>query len=801
MKTKFSGILTLLLALVVQLSFAQTKTITGVVTDDTGLPLPGATVLIKGTSSGTQTGFDGDYTIEAATGQVLTYSYVGFDTKEVTVGASNSINVRLAAGSTLEEVVIIGSSTSSLEKSSVAQYTVSAESIEARPNASFVQTLSGQVPGLSISTASGQPGANSTVRIRGVSSINGDTEPLFIIDGAPVDQDNFRSLNPNEIASVTVLKDAGATSIYGNRGANGVIIIKTKTGTFGSGLQMQYTGQVNTSTLQGNDYDLFEASGLLAFEKANETGFGNTLTDAEIAAFPNFNWQDYFFDTAITQQHTLSISKGGENISTFVSLGFTDQEGLLRGSSLKRFNLRTNLSGKSENEKFNYRLSLSTNYSKSDEPNNLGTGAVNRNPILGAYQSVPYLSIGDYVSGQDLLDNFDGTFTVTPLLLVDRLRTFERFDEEIKIIGSFDTSYKITDDITASALMSFDLQEEFALRSEGPTSFNALLFAQNGNDTPGFQQENYNRSFSYNQLTSLNYNKELGKHTINVGLFTEYFKAHFKNFGYFQEGLNPLTFSSGDGSGFVADNSDNDFFVDTANANILESGLFSYFTRADYDFDSKYGITGTVRRDASSRFADTNRFATFYSVAARWNIGNEAFMQNSAFDLLKLRASYGTNGNQNVNGSGLFTGLTLTNTLFATGIGYQAANALGLSVIGNNDLKWETVTTTNIGIDFEVFNSRLRGSLDVYDKATTDLYIQQPVSAVNATTTLNVNSGELNNRGVDLNLSLVALRPTDDNDFGLLSASNLGISVSVFVGVHASSKSLDRLKLPKLSGF
>ncbi len=767
MKTKFSGILTLILALVVQLSFAQEKTITGTITDDSELPLPGVNIIVKGTNTGTQSDFDGNYSISASEGQTLTYSYVGFETIQRKVGASSTMDVEMKPGSVLEEVVIIGNKTSSLEKSSVSSYSLSSETIQNRPNASVVQTLSGQVPGLSISTNSGQPGANSTVRIRGVSSINGDTEPLFIIDGAPVDQDNFRSLNPNEIASVTVLKDAGATSIYGNRGANGVIIIKTKSGQFGSELVMNYNGQVNVSTLQGNDYDLMTARELLAFEKANDTGFGATLSDSEIANYREFNWQDYFFDTAITESHTLSMSKGGENISTYISLGFHDQEGLLRGSSLKRFNLRTNIAGKSSNERFSYRLNMSTNYSTSDEPNNIGTGAVNRNPILGAYQSVPYLSIDDYVSGQDLLDNFDGTFTVTPLLIVDRLRNFNRFDEELKIIGSFDTSYELTDNLTASTILSMDLGQETALRSEGPESFNSLLFAETGNDTPGFQQENFNRRFTFNQLTSLNWNKEFGKHTVNVGAFTEYFKAHFKNFGYFQEGLNPLTFSSGDGSGFIGDNADNDFFVDTANANILEAGLFSYFGRADYDYDSKYGITGTIRRDASSRFNQSNKWATFYSVSGRWNIGNESFMDSSPFDLLKLRASYGNNGNQDVTGGGLFGGLTLTNSLFATNPGYQGANALSLSVIGNDDLKWETVTTANVGLDFEVFNKRLRGSVDFYEKTTTDLYIQQPISAVNAVTLLNVNSGELKNKGVDVNLAYTLFRSLKNNGFNL----------------------------------
>ncbi len=763
MKTKFSGILALLLVLVVQLSFAQQKTITGTVNDDSGLPLPGANVIIKGSNTGTQTDFDGNYSISAATGQTLMFSYVGFDTQEIAVGASSSINVNMAAGNSLQEVVIIGNVNSTKEKSSSATFTLSAETIEARPNASFVQTLSGQVPGLNISTASGQPGANSTVRIRGVSSINGDTEPLFIIDGAPVDQDNFRSLNPNEIASVSVLKDAGATAIYGNRGANGVIIIKTKSGKFNSKLKMTYTGTVNVASLQSNDYNLMDSQELLTLEKERNSGLGATLTDEEIAGYDTFDWADYFFDPAITTSHTLNVSNGGDNIASFLSLGFHDQEGLLKQSSLKRFNIRANVNGNSENDKFSYKLNLSTNFSRSDEPNSIGSGAINRNYVLGAYQSVPYLSDADYTNGEALLSPL--SFVNTPLFLIDRLNTYTRYEEELKMIGSLQGSYKLTDNLTASAILSSDYQDQNLVRAEGPTSFNALLFAESGNDTPGFQQQQYTRQFAFNQLTSLVWNKEFDKQSLNVGLYSEYFKAHFYTYGFFNEGLNASTFFPGDGSAFVDDNADNDFFVDPVNANIAESGLFSYFTRVDYDYDTKYGVTGTFRRDASSRFAESNKWGNFYSIAARWNISNEAFMENSIFDVLKLRASYGTAGNQDVTGGGLFGGLNLTQSLFATTGGYQGANSLQLSQIPNTDLKWETVTSTNVGIDFELANRRVRGSLDGYQKVTTDLFLNQPISSINATTVLNVNGGEMQNTGVDLALAYDFIRSTNEGGF------------------------------------
>lgn len=226
--------------------------------------------------------------------------------------------------------------------------------------------------------------------------------------------------------------------------------------------------------------------------------------------------------------------------------------------------------------------------------------------------------------------------------------------------------------------------------------------------------------------------------------------------------MDPKTTSPGDGAGFVGDNSANDFFTDNANATIRNAGLFSYFSQADYDYDAKYGITGTIRRDASYRFAGSNRWGTFYSVAGRWNISNEAFMDNSVFNVLKLRASYGTAGNQNINGSGYFSAPDLTQNFFATGGGYAGLNSIFLSQIGNTTLKWETVTQSNVGLDFELFNRRLRGSVDGYMKETTDLFQSTPVSAINSVTFLDANTGTLKNTGVDLSLNYDLIRGGED---------------------------------------
>lgn len=756
MKTKTANLSVLLLMLVTHFIYAQEKSISGTVTSSLdNLPLPGVSVIVKNTSTGVQTDFDGNYTITASVGQTLVFSYLGMKNTEVVIGANSTINVQMEEDiSSLQEVVVEGYRTRPKEKSVVSSVTVTAESIEGRSNASVVQSLSGQVAGLDISTANGQPGANSLVQIRGVSSINGNTEPLFLMDGIPINEDNFRSLNPNDIASVSVIKDAAGTAIFGSRGANGVIVIKTKRGSKGSGLQIKYTGIQSYTSLQGHDYNFLSTPEYLRLERDRNVGRGGTgganggpLTDAEIAAQPQTDWINFFLRTAQTQSHNLSLTQGGENSSMFTSLGYFNQEGILRNTGLQRFNIRNNVSGSSKNDKFNYNSSFTVNYSKNDLAGNVGGTGVNRNPFYGANSSLPYFTPEDYPGGAVLAQSFQ--FAFVPLYIIDRLRTYSLLEEEVKIIAGFSADYKLTNNLTAKINMGGDYENIVFLQAEGPDSRNALRFAENGNTTPGFQDQQTTRNFSFNSTTSLNYSKSFGKHTVDAGAYIDYFKAHLRTFGFRARGLNPRTFALGDGSGFVGDNPDNDFFVDTANANRLDAGLFSYFGNADYDYDSKYGISATIRRDASYRFATTNRWGTFYSVGARWNVSNEDFMANSVFNDLKLRASYGTTGNQRITGNSYFSGADLPFSFFGTGQGYGGTNAIFSNQIGVNTLKWEEVTQANIGVDFSLFSNRLRGSIDVYSKKTEDLFQPLPISLVNGQNSVSANVGEVTNTGID----------------------------------------------------
>lgn len=781
MKSKFTWIFTLFMAFFIQLAFAQEKTVSGTVTDSQGAPLPGVFVQVEGTSVSTTTDFEGNFSIKASVGQKLSFSYLSTPPVVVTVDAKNEYSVQVQ-DEVIEEVKVnTGYRSMAKATTTVAQSTVTAKTIENRPNANFMQTLQGQVPGLNISTGSGQPGANSTVILRGYGSINGNVEPLYVIDGVPLNADNFKSLNPNDIETITVLKDAGATSIYGNRGANGVIVVKTKRGSFNAPLTIKYSSNAGFSKMQGEDYNIMNSQQYLGLQKQMGLGFGSTLTDEEIAAYPvSTNWKNQFFQTGVYQNHTINMTSGGENLSSFTSINYFDQEGIVKGTSLQRFSFRNNLAGKSANDKFNYTSSLTVNYSVTNQlaASAEGSSFINTNPVLGALQGAPFISPSWYTNGADLAAAYQadpsdgpvtlggvyaytpGTLVITPLMLLDRIKgnNYVNETDEIKSVANMQGSYRITDDLTLGATFGMDYTDQKGLSYNSPESFNSYVWwpESAGYEYRGSQSESYLRQVLFNVNTNLNYNKTFGDHTIDASVFTEYFKGHYKTFGYTQEGLDPKVSGPDNGNGYQVMDPNSEFpayYVPTVASSKVTAGLFSYFGSADYDYKTKYGFNATLRRDASYRFSETNKWGTFWSVSGRWNIDKEDFMDGSVFDQLKLRASIGTAGNQNITGQSIFGDPTLSRTIYATGIGYSNQNAYVIGQLGNNNLKWETIGQTDIGVDFGLWRNRLRGVVDFYSKTTKDLYLDTPLSAVTGFPSINANNGELSNKGVELQVS------------------------------------------------
>ena len=770
MRSKFTWIMTLLLVFFVQIGFAQNKQVNGVVKTEFGDPIPGATVTLIGTNQGTDTDLEGKYTLSVKKGDKVRVDYLGYKSTTITVTDANILNVTLFEdeGEIIDEVIVDTYRTTSKPKSNVAASTVTAKTIEGRPNASFIQTLQGQVPGLNISTGSGQPGSsNTSVILRGIGSINGNVEPLYVIDGMPMGSANFRSINPNDIENVTVLKDAGATSIYGNRGANGVIVVTTKRASYEQDLQIKYVGTVGVSTLQKHKYDLMNGPELMAFEnltQKNKVRWNNT----QIRNAYDTDWMDYFFRDAIIQNHTLTFAGGSKNINQFTSVGYTEHEGTLKNTDLKRFNFRSNLSGKSNDNRLTYNTSITANYSRNRQAVNLGTGSVNYNPALSAIRGIPYFSPEQYDPNDpwgSIVDGKNGVYMssqnnanlvkLAPLLIVDQLHNFKNYTDEFKAIANAGINYDLGKGFSIGTNLGIDYTDQLQTMYESPYAFNSELFKEDDQEYLGWEREVKSRIASFNSTTNLKWNKTFAeKHDLKTGLYLEYLKSHYIGSSLQQNGLDPIFSGPGFGSGWIADQTSNDYYVPNISKSTQESGLFSYFGMVDYDYDTKYGASLTLRRDASFRFANENRWGTFWSAAARWNIDREDFMEGSIFNELKLRGSYGTAGNQDIVGSGLFGGASLFREKYAlSGISYNDNPTIFISNIPNPNLRWETIEQANVGLDFGMWNSRLRGSVDVYQKTTKDLYQSRPMSAIHGGASIADNIGSMRNRGVELILA------------------------------------------------
>lgn len=769
MRSKFKWIFTLLLAFSMQFSFAQEKSISGTVNEG-GLPMPGVTVMVKGSTSGTQTDFDGKYTIKAKQGETLEFSFVGFKTKSVVIGTSNTINVTLEDGTEIETVEVVSTGydrTSTKAATNSAVTTVGAKQIENRPNASFLNSLQGTAPGLTILSSSGSPGSSKIdMYIRGFSSINAATEPLIVIDGVPTNGNQFRNLNQNDIETISVLKDAAATSVYGNRGANGVLVVTTKRAKYGSSLSFTYDVITGVNTMPSNNYNLANSAELLEIEARR--GMRTPQEVAELSKI-NTDWNDVFFGTDLTQQHNLGISFGSENTSNYISLGYFEQGGLVPGTDFKRFTLRNNFNGKSNDNKFTYSSQIALGYSKRNQLLQETNSGVNnnliQNPLLGSLMGLPYIAPNSFQSGQELYDAIGTDFNAGNAIYVleDNLKSgyMPNFRTESSIMANISASYKLSDNFTLTNKTAVDYKENGLLNARAPWSYLAIAVRESrGEEFGGHETIGTTKDFTFTNIASLGFSKIYNEnHTVSANVYMEYMKAHYLMSQQTQDGLNPKVYTPGSGQGYIEFTPSNpESYISTAAASKIDAGSLSYFATADYDYKEKYGFGAVVRRDASYRFIEDFKWGTFWSVAGRWNIDQEAFMENSGIDMLKLRVSYGTQGNQNVlapayGSNPLFTGAALVRQLNATGAGYNdVLGAYYTGSLANPFLQWEEITQSNIGLDFKVLNNRLEGNIDLYSKQTDKLYNSINTSAIVGQYSYSGNNGKLRNSGIELML-------------------------------------------------
>ncbi|HCN50946.1 MAG TPA: SusC/RagA family TonB-linked outer membrane protein [Chryseobacterium sp.] len=664
----------------------------------------------------------------------------------------------------IEEVVVLGySKTSTKAKSTTSTVTVGAETLENRPNISVLNSIQGTAPGIVINSGSGSPGSGKfNILIRGMSSLNGSTDPLYVVDGVITSGSQFRNLNSYDIETFSILKDAQATAIYGNRAANGVVVITTKGGKFNSGLRVSYDALTSFSTMPEPDYNMSNGRQLLQVQKNANSGFGRTLTQDQINNWAiDTDWKKQFTRVGISQQHNLAITAGGENINNFLSLGYLDSEGNVKSTDFKRFTLRNNLNGKSKDGKLTFSAIMGLGYSKrnqlDDETNDGISNNVLQNPLFGSILSPTYVAPSPYANGQDLYNAIKGnTAGNRAWILQDNINggIRNRFTE-LSISTNANVNYKITDYLSVGNRTGIEYKEYeriFARSANGYLAVNGA--AGQGAKYGGFETFDTTKDLTFNSITNISFNKSFGDHTISAAAYMDYIKVHVNNNTQTQNGLNPLQWQFGAGTGYIPFNPDTpNIYRPTVSGSKVTAGTLAYFGTLDYDYKDKYGISGVVRRDGSYRFLPTNRWETFWSVAARWNIDKEDFMANSGFRLLKLRGSIGTTGNQNL-------GLTANNANPLAlrpnnyidrynGIsGYQ--NILGYQFVNlaNPYLRWEQVKQTNVGVDFN-YKGIVEGSFDYYQKRTTRMFNDIPRSAVTGQYTIRGNDGILDNKGVE----------------------------------------------------
>ena len=689
----------------------------------------------------------------------------------------------------IKEVVVLGyNRTATKPKDVTASTTVTAEKFENRPTTSFLNSLQGEAPGLTINATSGQPGSGKIdVIIRGIGSLSAGSEPLYVIDGIISNATQFRNLNDTDIASASILRDAAATSIYGNRAANGVIVITTKTGRYNSPMKLSYNVSTGINLLPQNKYKLNDSKQALKLEQMAGSGIGAGLTDAAIENYagPNTNWRDVFFSPGFTQKHDVSLSVGGDKVNLYSSLGYMDQTGIVpETSDFKRFTFRNNLNGKSANDRFNYgaqvALSYSTRHQLDEETNNAIRNNSIQNPLHGSYAGLPYIQSGQYATGMDLFNaigtNFNGGKNI--FVLEDILKnTMPNKRNETGILTNLNLSYKLTDDLTLGNKSGVDYKYSETNFARAPWNYLAIATANGagskdaannvilaGKDVmPGFEDMAKGNEFNFNSITSLLYNKLLGdKHTISAGVYIDYLKVHYNATSQRRSGLDERSWVFGAGTGYAPplyfDNGTSApivYYVPNASANKITAGGLAYFATVDYDFDDKYGVSGLIRRDGSYRFVDENKWATFWSIAGRWNIDKENFMEGSGIDMLKLRGSYGVMGNQNIIAAAagtnpMLVGTNLVREVYLTGNGYDnLSNAIGFGGLTNPYVQWEVIKQANIGLDFMFLNKRLEGNIDVYSKRTDKLYNNVNLSAVTGSYGIMGNNGELENKGIE----------------------------------------------------
>jgi len=749
--------------------------ITGTVTDSAGEPIIGANVVEKGTTNGTVTDFNGGFSLTVAERAVLTISYIGYTNREVTVGSQRAFSIRLQDDTqALEEVVVVGYGTQKRSDVTTAVASVSSDNLKERAAMNFGEAIAGQVAGVQIQQTNGSPGGEGlTVRVRGVGSITQSNDPLYVVDGYPMEGGAFRLLNPSDIESIQILKDASSTAIYGSRGANGVVIISTKKGKAGKpvvrlnayvGFQqrekevkMMNRDQYVEWFIDGRNQAWLDANVIAAdpdksphtINDSNERralypsastqymipdgtgGYKYNFHDpASVAQMEDNNWQDLLFRNAMIQQYELSVSGGSENTQYTFSGSYIDQEGIVLNTAYERFNFRTSINSK-VSEKFSVGMSLMAYTTNGKEQAN-GKDA----PVMYALNLPPIFP----------LRNEDGTYgsmvrnpeilagdVANPIGIAEQVYNKRR---RYGWLGTIFAEWEIIKDLKFRVGVNGGIQDNINKvfrasnidfdASKAPRPAEAVNERWTDRDWVIENTLSYNKTFIEKHVLSALVGYTTQKHTYE----------HMR----------------GEARGFANDN------IQTLNAGTMYAltsdesaySMISYLGRINYVFDNRYLLTTTLRRDGSSRFGSNKKWGTFPSVSLGWRISQERFMQEiTQVSDLKLRASFGISGNNRI-GNYSSIGLLATG-FYPTGDALQ--NTVNPNTMPNNDLGWEKTRQYNLGFELGLFDNRVRLEADFYDSRSIDLLLNVPVPTITGYSTQMQNIGKVQNRGMEYVLS------------------------------------------------
>jgi TonB-linked SusC/RagA family outer membrane protein len=779
---------------------AVASPIKGKITAENGDPLVGASIVVKGTTNGTITDIDGNYSLSVADPKaILVVSFVGFDAQEIALNGQTELNITLKESGALSEVVVIGYGTQKKSQTTGAISSLNARQLTEMPVTNVAQALQGRVAGVDVVQSGSKPGSVPTIRVRGRRSFRASNDPLYVVDGVPLagtpatpenlgisstgGSSGYEDLNPNDVQSIEVLKDATSTAIYGSRGANGVVLITTKRGALGANGKRKTTVSYDNYFGQSqvlNKLNLFSGTEFAEYVRESRRGvaagsiykdingvpvpsgvkddFADSKVDvfdpivlAGIKAGRNTQYQDLMLRQGSMQNHSIGVQGGDERTAFYISGSYFNDQGVSPGLDYSRMSIRANIDHQI-NDRFKVGISsfgmLSTRNGANWNPYGF---ALNQNPLGSLYNPVtiknPTTNIFEVqkdANGIPIDDVTNPIFSQTnDALLTNPLYEIipgAQIDEQkrYRILNALYLEAKIMDGLTYRVNFGPDFTVQ-----RGGRFIGSLTNRNKGGNNLGQVDNRF--SFDYTLENILNYNKAVGKHNVGVTALHSIQKDNFEQYVAQAQGI-PVEKQS-----FY--NLGNASLVLAPVSNLIQWTINSFMGRINYDYDNKYLLTATIRRDGSSRFGENVKYGNFPGIALGWNISNEDFMKgtNKWLDNLKLRLSWGSVGNQAV--SPYQTQGLLSRTVYA--FGTTGAFGYRPNTIGNNDLQWESSTTKNLGLDFTLLNGRVYGSFELYRVNTTSLLLadQLPTSIGFPSVTKNV--GETQNQGVELTLSTV----------------------------------------------